>query len=245
VGPRTVAVIAVHLYGRWTTLTSYRRWRPATGWRRWRTPRRPTALDSPVDGRGAWESPPGSASIRERTSEPVGNGGAVVSNDADLLRRVRRHADHGRFPPQRDHHQVIGRNSRLDSFAGRPAQGEAARTGRGQDGPARTGRPIPAPACRNGAHPPRTRPPMRSTIWRSYRHRTGRPQPVRSTPPVSDGACTIRYRPPSTDFCGAWSRNRFVVRDRIGRSTRSLRAVCPTLGLGAVDRVFDVLRRVG
>lgn len=46
----------------------------------------------------------------------LGDGGAVVSDDGELLAGVRRLADHGRAPDERHRHDDRGRNSRLDSL---------------------------------------------------------------------------------------------------------------------------------
>lgn len=46
----------------------------------------------------------------------LGDGGAVVSGDAALLARVRSLADHGRSARDRHHHDLRGRNSRLDTL---------------------------------------------------------------------------------------------------------------------------------
>lgn len=48
----------------------------------------------------------------------LGDGGAVVSSDAELVGRLRRIADHGRSSRDRHRHDVRGRNSRLDSLQG-------------------------------------------------------------------------------------------------------------------------------
>jgi dTDP-4-amino-4,6-dideoxygalactose transaminase len=45
-----------------------------------------------------------------------GDGGAVVTDDADLERRIRSLADHGRSPTSRHEHPWVGRNSRLDAL---------------------------------------------------------------------------------------------------------------------------------
>lgn len=45
----------------------------------------------------------------------LGDGGAVVTQDAALADRIRRLADHGRSVRSRFHHDLRGRNSRLDS----------------------------------------------------------------------------------------------------------------------------------
>ncbi|MBB4911304.1 DegT/DnrJ/EryC1/StrS family aminotransferase [Actinophytocola algeriensis] len=46
----------------------------------------------------------------------MSNAGAVVSNDFELLSRIRSLANHGRDRKNRSHHILIGRNSRLDSL---------------------------------------------------------------------------------------------------------------------------------
>ncbi|MDT7674049.1 MAG: hypothetical protein QOD82_1951 [Pseudonocardiales bacterium] len=45
----------------------------------------------------------------------LGDGGAVVTQDAELAAKIRRLADHGRSADSRFHHDLRGRNSRLDS----------------------------------------------------------------------------------------------------------------------------------
>jgi dTDP-4-amino-4,6-dideoxygalactose transaminase len=46
----------------------------------------------------------------------LGDGGGVVSDDAQLIARIRRLADHGRSATDRYVHEVSGRNSRLDAL---------------------------------------------------------------------------------------------------------------------------------
>ncbi|HEY2207637.1 MAG TPA: DegT/DnrJ/EryC1/StrS family aminotransferase [Pseudonocardia sp.] len=48
----------------------------------------------------------------------LGDGGAVVTQDTALADRIRRMADHGRSADSRFHHDLVGRNSRLDSVQG-------------------------------------------------------------------------------------------------------------------------------
>ena len=45
-----------------------------------------------------------------------GDAGAVVTNDAELARRVRSLGDHGRSSASRDRHELVGTNSRLDAL---------------------------------------------------------------------------------------------------------------------------------
>jgi dTDP-4-amino-4,6-dideoxygalactose transaminase len=48
----------------------------------------------------------------------LGDGGAVVTQDQALADKIRRLADHGRSASSRFHHDLRGRNSRLDSIQG-------------------------------------------------------------------------------------------------------------------------------
>jgi dTDP-4-amino-4,6-dideoxygalactose transaminase len=48
----------------------------------------------------------------------LGDGGAVVTQDQALADKIRRLADHGRSADSRFHHDLRGRNSRLDSIQG-------------------------------------------------------------------------------------------------------------------------------
>ena len=49
----------------------------------------------------------------------LGDGGAVVTNDAVLAARIRSLADHGRPPASKHDHTIVGRNSRLDALQAR------------------------------------------------------------------------------------------------------------------------------
>ena len=79
-------------------------------------PRRPTARPGAAPRPEASASRPRSASIRARTSGAFGDGGAVVTDDAELERRIRCLADHGRSADAKHEHPRIGRNSRLDAL---------------------------------------------------------------------------------------------------------------------------------
>jgi len=49
----------------------------------------------------------------------LGDGGAIVTNDAELEERIRSMSNHGRSLSSRYEHDVLGRNSRLDSLQAR------------------------------------------------------------------------------------------------------------------------------
>ncbi len=114
VSPRTVGLLAVHLYGR---------------------PFDPDALGAVCERHGLWlvedAAQAHGASWKGRRAGSLGrlaawsfyptknlgafgDGGAVTGRDADLLERVRLLANHGQ--DHRYHHLLIGTNSRLDSL---------------------------------------------------------------------------------------------------------------------------------
>ena len=114
IGPRTAAIIPVHLYGRTVDMDPLlelaRRHRLAVvedacqAHGAWYRGRRVGSLGDagcfsfyPAKNLGAW-----------------GDGGAVTTSDPDLARRVRLLRAHGENP--RYHHQILGTTSRLDSI---------------------------------------------------------------------------------------------------------------------------------
>ena len=115
VGPRTAAVMAVHLFGQMADMTALSTL----------TDRHGLALvedaaqahgarfagrrAGSVGVAGAFSFYPG------KNLGALGDGGAVVSNDPALVDRIRRLADHGRSD-DRYVHELSGRNSRLDTL---------------------------------------------------------------------------------------------------------------------------------
>lgn len=116
VTPRTAAVMAVHLYGRMADMD---RLLAVTG-------RHGLALiEDAAQAHGArWTGrrAGGSGHVAGFSFYPgknlgaLGDGGAVTSNDRELLGRIRRIADHGRSSTDRHRHDLRGRNSRLDTL---------------------------------------------------------------------------------------------------------------------------------
>jgi dTDP-4-amino-4,6-dideoxygalactose transaminase len=116
IGPRTAAVIAVHLFGQMADMASLSAL----------TARHGVALvedaaqahGARFAGRraGTWGVAAAFSFYPGKNLGALGDGGAVVSNDAALTDRIRQIADHGRSTTDRYVHEVLGRNSRLDTL---------------------------------------------------------------------------------------------------------------------------------
>ncbi len=116
IGPRTAAVVAVHLFGQMVDLD---RLTPLVQ-------RHGLALvEDAAQAHGArfGDRRAGSAGVAAAFSfypgknlGALGDGGAVVSDDAALVARIRQLADHGRSTSGRYQHELRGRNSRLDTL---------------------------------------------------------------------------------------------------------------------------------
>lgn len=116
IGPRTAAVVAVHLFGQMADLDRLTQL----------TRRHGVALvEDAAQAHGArfGGRRAGSAGAAASFSfypgknlGALGDGGAVVSDDATLVARIRQLADHGRARSGRHVHDVRGRNSRLDTL---------------------------------------------------------------------------------------------------------------------------------
>lgn len=116
VGPRTTAVVAVHLFGQVADL-------PALG-----AITRRHGLALVEDAAQAHGARHGGARVGRaghaaafsfypgKNLGALGDGGAVTSDDAGLVEQIRSRADHGRDPRDRHRHRVPGRNSRLDAL---------------------------------------------------------------------------------------------------------------------------------
>ena len=116
VGPRTAAIIAVHLFGAVAPMEPLRALADRHGLALVEDAAQ--AHGARYDGRrtgglghaAAFSFYPG------KNLGALGDGGAVVTDDTALADRVRELADHGRRRGDRDHHDQIGRNSRLDTL---------------------------------------------------------------------------------------------------------------------------------
>lgn len=119
IGPRTAAVVAVHLYGQMPDLPALRA----------ATSRAGVALvEDAAQAHGATWSGRRAGSFGDvacfsfypgKNLGALGDGGAVVTDDAMLAARIRSMADHGRRIGEKYVHDVVGTNSRLDALQAR------------------------------------------------------------------------------------------------------------------------------
>ncbi|MCD2195822.1 DegT/DnrJ/EryC1/StrS family aminotransferase [Actinomycetospora endophytica] len=115
IGPRTAAVVAVHLFGQVADMPALdaiaRRHGLAL------VEDAAQAHGARLAGRraGALGHAAAFSFYPGKNLGALGDGGAVTSADAGLVDRVRVLADHGRDPHDRHVHRVSGRNSRLDT----------------------------------------------------------------------------------------------------------------------------------
>jgi dTDP-4-amino-4,6-dideoxygalactose transaminase len=114
--PQTAAVVAVHLYGQMADLDALGRIASQHGL---------ALIEDAAQAHGArylgrrpggWGAAAAFSFYPGKNLGALGDGGAVVSDDAQLIDRIRLLADHGRSPDDRFVHEVSGRNSRLDTL---------------------------------------------------------------------------------------------------------------------------------
>jgi dTDP-4-amino-4,6-dideoxygalactose transaminase len=115
-GPRTRAVIVVHLYGQMADMDAIGRVATSAG---------VTVVEDGAQAQGAsWRGrPAGSLGhvgcfsfYPAKNLGAFGDAGAVVTDDADLARRVRYMRDHGRPSGSHYEHRLLGTNSRMDAL---------------------------------------------------------------------------------------------------------------------------------
>lgn len=116
VGPRTAAIVAVHLFGHMSDPEPLRRIARARGL---------ALIEDAAQAHGARYGSVSAGGVGVAAAfsfypgknlGALGDAGAVVSDDADLAARIRRLADHGRSGTDRHVHEESGRNSRLDAL---------------------------------------------------------------------------------------------------------------------------------
>jgi dTDP-4-amino-4,6-dideoxygalactose transaminase len=115
-GPRTAAIIVVHLFGQMADVVALSAIAERHGL--------PLIEDAAqahgaaYAGRkaGSWGAVGAFSFYPGKNLGALGDGGAVVSDDAELIARIRRLADHGRSDEDRHAHVAVGRNSRLDTL---------------------------------------------------------------------------------------------------------------------------------
>jgi dTDP-4-amino-4,6-dideoxygalactose transaminase len=116
VGPRTAAIIAVHLFGQMADMVALSAIAEHHGLHLIEDAAQ--AHGAAYAGRkaGSWGSVATFSFYPGKNLGALGDGGAVVSDDAELIARIRRLADHGRSEKDRHAHVDVGRNSRLDTL---------------------------------------------------------------------------------------------------------------------------------
>src|SRR4051794_13547384 len=115
IGPRTRAVIVVHLYGQMADMDAIGRVAASAGI---------LVLEDAAQAHGAtWRGHRAGSLGRAgcfsfypaKNLGAFGDAGAVVTDDADLAARLRCLRDHGRAPGSHYVHEVVGANSRMDA----------------------------------------------------------------------------------------------------------------------------------
>ena len=116
VGPRTAAIMAVHLYGQMVDMPAL----TAVAGRHGLALIEDAAQAHGARFAGRRAGSGGTAAAFSfypgKNLGALGDGGAVVSDDTQLVARIRQLADHGRSTADRYAHAVSGRNSRLDTL---------------------------------------------------------------------------------------------------------------------------------
>ena len=116
VGPRTAAIMAVHLYGQMADMPALVAIAGKHG---------VALIEDAAQAHGARFAGKRAGSFGTAAAfsfypgknlGALGDGGAVVSDDPELVARIRQLADHGRSQVDRYAHAVSGRNSRLDTL---------------------------------------------------------------------------------------------------------------------------------
>ncbi len=116
VGPRTAAIIAVHLFGQMADVVALSAIAERHGLLLIEDAAQ--AHGAAYAGRraGSWGAVGTFSFYPGKNLGALGDGGAVVSDDGELIGRIRSLADHGRSRADRHAHVVVGRNSRLDTL---------------------------------------------------------------------------------------------------------------------------------
>jgi dTDP-4-amino-4,6-dideoxygalactose transaminase len=116
VTPRTVAIMAVHLFGQMADVDALAALASRHGLAVVEDAAQ--AHGARYGGRraGSCGAAAGFSFYPGKNLGALGDSGAVVSDDAQLIARIRQLADHGRSVTDRYAHEVSGRNSRLDTL---------------------------------------------------------------------------------------------------------------------------------
>jgi dTDP-4-amino-4,6-dideoxygalactose transaminase len=116
IGPRTAAIMAVHLFGQMTDMPALSALASKHGLALIEDAAQAHGARFAGGRAGGGGVAAGFSFYPGKNLGALGDGGAVVSNDAALVGRIRQLADHGRSQTDRYGHEVVGRNSRLDTL---------------------------------------------------------------------------------------------------------------------------------
>jgi len=116
VGPRTAAVLTVHLFGQMADMTALSAVTARHGLVLVEDAAQAHGARFAGRRAGSWGAAGAFSFYPGKNLGALGDGGAVVSDDPDLIDRIRRLADHGRSDTDRYVHELVGRNSRLDTL---------------------------------------------------------------------------------------------------------------------------------
>jgi dTDP-4-amino-4,6-dideoxygalactose transaminase len=116
VGPRTAAVMVVHLFGQMADMVSLTGVAQRYGLILIEDAAQAHGAQFVGRPAGSWGAAACFSFYPGKNLGALGDGGAVVSDDADLINRIRQLANHGRSDFDRHAHVVSGRNSRLDTL---------------------------------------------------------------------------------------------------------------------------------
>ncbi len=116
IGPRTAAVIAVHLFGQMADVVALSALARRHGLALLEDAAQAHGAEYAGRRAGSWGAAGSFSFYPGKNLGALGDGGAVVSDDAELVARIRSLSDHGRSATDRHQHVLVGRNSRLDSL---------------------------------------------------------------------------------------------------------------------------------
>jgi dTDP-4-amino-4,6-dideoxygalactose transaminase len=116
IGPRTAAVMAVHLYGAMADMVGITEVCDQAGVALIEDAAQAHGADHHGRRAGAWGIAAGFSFYPGKNLGAFGDAGAVTTNDPHLAQRIRSLRDHGRADDDKHLHQLSGRNSRLDGI---------------------------------------------------------------------------------------------------------------------------------
>ncbi|MGI8817260.1 MAG: DegT/DnrJ/EryC1/StrS family aminotransferase [Pseudonocardia sp.] len=116
VGPSTAAIIAVHLFGQMADVMALSALADRHGLVLIEDAAQAHGAKFAGRRAGSWGAAGTFSFYPGKNLGALGDGGAVVSDNADLINRIRQLANHGRSELDRHAHVVVGRNSRLDTL---------------------------------------------------------------------------------------------------------------------------------